>query len=98
MEPLASNELTAIKSMVLRWKETYLRDAPPEGGGEFLVEEFQEEITNYVVPYVRRLYETNYLTEEEVCEFLGSCYLQVEELQNSMKEMEHSWLRIADNG
>ncbi|NLI81449.1 MAG: hypothetical protein GX443_07145 [Deltaproteobacteria bacterium] len=98
MEDLVINELTAIKTMVIRWKEAYLRDAPLDGGGEFLVEEFREEVTSYVVPYVRRLFENKYLNEAEVSDFLGSCYLQVEELQNALEELEHSWLRIVDKG
>ena len=49
--------------MVRNWKSNYLEYATPEGNNDFLLEEFQEEITTYMSPYLRRLYQCEYLTD-----------------------------------
>jgi len=78
-------ELQSIKGMVLAWKQSYLDDAPPPGEGDYLVEDFQEEIQMHVYPYTRRLLECNYLSEAEVSEFLEFCHNQVLELQTLLQ-------------
>ena len=88
MEENVRKELEVLNGMVLTWKENYLGWAPPDGGGEFLAEEFLEEIQTHVCPYVRRLYECNYLTQSEAAEFLDLCYTQVEGLRSSLRETE----------
>lgn len=88
MEENVRNELEALRGMVLTWKKDYLGWAPSEGGGEFLAREFLEEIETHVYPYVRRLFECEYLTEPEAREFLDSCYRQVEDLRNAVGEAE----------
>lgn len=78
--------MEAIRGMVLNWKASYSRDALFQGGSSFLVEEFAEEIQTYVYPYLRRLYETNYLNESEGQDFLDFCFREVEDLRNSLGE------------
>lgn len=80
MEENVRKELETLEGMVLTWKKSYLGWAPPDGGGEFLAKEFLEEIDTHVYPYVRRLYECEYLTSSEAKEFLDFCYGQVEDL------------------
>ena len=88
MEENVRKELETLKGMVLNWKKDYLGWAPPDGGGEFLARELSEEIGTHVYPYIRRMYECNYLTQSEVNEFLEGCYSQVEDLHNTLGEME----------
>jgi hypothetical protein len=88
MEDSVRKELDTLEQMVLNWKASYLGFATPEGGNDFLVEEFQEEIGTYVSPYVRRLYQCEYLTPEEAEEFMDQCYDQVEELRQMIQELE----------
>jgi hypothetical protein len=88
MEEEVRKELEVLKGMVLTWKENYLGWAPPEGGGEFLIQEFFEEIETHVYPYVRRMYECDYLSQAEVKEFMNFCYNQVEDLRHSLREAE----------
>lgn len=90
MEENVRKELEAIRGMVLNWKKDHLRWAPPEGGGEFLPQELLEEIETHVSPYVRRMYECDYLSPSEVREFMESCYDQVEDLRNMLGEREAS--------
>jgi hypothetical protein len=88
MEENVRQELEALEMMVLNWKRTYLGDATPDGNNDFLVEEFQEELTTYISPYLRRLFQCNHLTQEEAGEFLDSCYSQVDDLRRLIRELE----------
>jgi len=63
------------------WKRGFLSWASPEGDNDYVLLEFSEEIQMHVYPYVRRLFETNYLSEVEVKEFMHYCLSQVEDLR-----------------
>jgi phage/plasmid-associated DNA primase len=88
MEENVRKELEALKGMVLRWKREYLGWVSSDGGNEFLAKEFLEEIDTHVFPYVRRMYECNHLSGPEAKEFLDYCYNRVEELRDSLREVE----------
>lgn len=88
MEESVQRELETLKGMVLRWKQDYLGWAPSEGGGEYLVRDFLEEIETHVYPYVKRLYECQYLSGVEAKAFLDFCYDQAAELRNAVGETE----------
>lgn len=90
MEELARKELEAIRGMVLTWKNAYLREVPDDGDADFLVEDFEDEIRTYVYPYVRRLYETNYLSMFEAKEFLDFCSGEVEHFRNLILKSANS--------
>jgi len=72
--------------MVLAWKKSYLGSAPGDGGGEFLAEDFLEDIENHVSPYVRRLFDCQHLTGSEASEFLDFCYQEAENLRQVLAE------------
>lgn len=88
MEAEVRKELETVKGMVLTWKASHLGSAPPEGGGEYLAQDLLEEIEMHVYPYVRRIYECNYLSQAEFEEFLDFCYNQVKDLRDSLREAE----------
>ncbi len=88
MEENVKKELDTIKQIVSRWKKSYLGWATPDGGNEYLLEEFSEEISTYVSPMVRRFCETNDLSPSEHNEFIESCYSQVNELRDLIKKKE----------
>ena len=88
MEENVKKELDTIKKMVLRWQKSFLGWATPDGGNDFLIEEFSEEISMYVSPLVRRLYESNHLSLFEHHEFMESCYNQLNELGDLIKIKE----------
>jgi hypothetical protein len=74
-------ELEILKRMVLAWKESYFRSAPPNGEGEYLCQDFSHEIEEYVYPYVRRMCLTDHIDQVQASEFLDFCYRQVRELR-----------------
>ncbi len=88
MEENTRKELESLEMMVLNWKQNYLGDATPDGNNEFLVEEFRGEIATYMDPYLRRLFQCEYLTAAEAQEFLDFCDRQVEDLRNLIQEVE----------
>lgn len=89
MQENVRKELDALEQMVFNWKANYLSFATSDGNNEFLLEEFHEEITTYISPYLRRLYQCEYLTVDEADEFLDYCYNQVEELRLQIQELEN---------
>jgi hypothetical protein len=88
MEENVKKELDTIKEMVLRWQKSYLGWATPDGGNDYLIEEFSDEISMHVSPLVRRLFETNHLSLFEHHEFMESCYNQLSELRDLIKIKE----------
>jgi hypothetical protein len=72
--------------MVLRWKTSYLGWVPEDGGGEYLLEEFREELSRHVSPFVNRLFQNDHLTWSEAQDFLNYCYSQVEEVRQAVEE------------
>jgi hypothetical protein len=88
MEENVRKELDALEMMLLNWKQSYLGDATPDGNNDCLVEEFQEEITTYMSPYLRRLFQCEHITAEEAKGFLNFCDSQVEDLRNLIREVE----------
>lgn len=93
MDENVQKELETLKGMVLAWKRSYLELAASDGG-EYLVQEFLDEIETHVCPYVRRLYDCNYLSQSEAAEFLNFCYKEVEDLRNSLRQAEAEQLHI----
>ena len=88
MKENVKKELDTIKEMVLRWRKSYLGWATSNGGNDYLIEELSEEISTHVSPLVRRLYETDHLSLYEHHEFMESCYNQLNELRDLIKEKE----------
>lgn len=98
MEENVRKELETLKGMVLRWKREYLGWAPADGGGEFLASELLEEIDLCVYPYVKRLYECNYLNGPELREFLDFCDNEVQDLRNALSEAERGKILMEQEG
>jgi hypothetical protein len=88
MEENVREELDVLKGMLDNWKTGFLSWASPEGDNDHVLLEFTEEIQMHVYPYVRRLFETNYLSEIEVKEFMHYCFSQVEELRLQLSKAE----------
>lgn len=88
MEDNVRRELDTLERMVLNWKRSYWGFVTPEGGDEFLIEEFSEEIARHISPFVLKLYAAEHLTSTEANEFLDLCYNHVEDLRQKLREAE----------
>lgn len=96
MEENVRKELDALKGMLQNWKTGFLSWASPDGDNEHVCLEFTEEIQINIYPYVRRLFETKYLSDSEAKEFMIYCYGQVEDLraQLGQVETEEAWKEV----
>ena len=95
MEENVVKELETLKAMVIRWKKSYLGWVPDDGEGEYLLEEFRDEISTHVSPFVNRLFQNDHLTWAEAQEFLEYCYSQVEEVRQAVEEANSKQLEKA---
>jgi len=87
MEENVVKELDALKGMLNNWKTGFLSWASPDGDNDYVLLEFTEEIQMNLYPYVRRLFETNHLSESEATEFMVYCLGQVEDLRAQLREV-----------
>jgi hypothetical protein len=92
MEENVVKELETLRTMVLRWKRSYLGWVPDDGEGDYLLEEFSEEISTHISPFVQRLCFDDHLTWSEAQEFLDYCYSQVEEINQAVEEAKNKHL------
>ena len=92
MEEHAVTALQTLKTLVIRWKMSYLGWLPDDGEGEYLQEEFSDEISTHVSPFVNRLFQNDHLTWSEAQEFLDYCYSQVEEVRQAVDEAKSKQL------
>ena len=95
MEENVVKELETLRTMVHRWKRSYLGWVPDDGEGEYLLEEFRDEISTHVSPFVNRLFQNDHLTWPEAQEFLDYCYSQVEEVRQAVEEANTKQLKKA---
>ena len=84
MEENVRKELDALKGMLNNWKTGFMNWASPDGDNDYILLEFREEIQTNLYPYVKRLFETKYISESEAKEFMVYCYGQVEDLRDQM--------------
>lgn len=88
MEQNVRDELDVLKEMLNNWKRGFLGWASPDGDNDHVLREFIEEIQTHIYPYVRRLCETNYLTDFEAKEFMCYCFGQVEDLRVQLSQAQ----------
>lgn len=87
MEDNVRKELDDIKSMVIRWRDSYMGFVTGEND-EYLIDDFLEELNVFhVYPYACRLRDTENITPQELGEFMAECYKCVEELKEKIDEM-----------
>lgn len=77
-------ELDSLYGMVVNWKKDYERLIDSAGGNDYLVSDFIGEIDEFVYPYLRRMCECGYITDEEKSRFLNKCYDEVRIFKEEM--------------
>ncbi len=87
MDEDVRRELEDLKTMVLAWKESYIKMARENGGGEYLVEEYNSEIEEFVFPYVYKIAKLGGMEMEELHVFVRLCQHQTLELREALMEM-----------
>ena len=59
-------ELNDLKLMLTHWIEDHKRQITPHGSNSYLLEDFEEEINEQMMPYIRRLLECGFCESEDV--------------------------------
>jgi len=88
MEENVRKELDTLRGMVNNWKQGYMSWASPDGDNGHVLMELTEEIQTNLYPYVRRLFETNHLSEIEAKDFMIYCFGEVEDLREQLSRVE----------
>ena len=88
MDAKVRKELDDILNMVMAWTNDKIAIAGGEDGWDFLAGDLSEEIDDHVCPYIRRMVECKYITNEECGEFLEACYVNVNMLAEHLKSAE----------
>jgi len=65
---------------------SYMKLAHEIGGGEFIGDDFKEEIYEFASPYVENLYRMKMVDQEELRKFINFCEIQIAELYDLVKE------------
>ncbi len=81
-------EIADAKMIIQGWKRSYMKIAEEIGGGEFLCEEYRDEIQEFASPYLYRMVMCGFITREEYVEFMRFCEGQVEELRDHIRRIE----------
>ncbi len=89
MDEDVKRELESLKTMVLAWKESYMKLALEEGGGsEYLLKEYDAEVEEFVFPYVYKIMRLGGMEAWELQDFMSFCQAQSQELHEALTEME----------
>lgn len=88
MEEGTIKELKDLENMIINWSKDYIKNVDVNGGNDYLIEDFREEIDLYIAPYLRRLYETEYLTRQEAIDFANIISGYLIDLMNLIKEYD----------
>jgi hypothetical protein len=87
-EELGIDELETLKGMWKRWLQRDVMWAAEvvvaqggqleDGEWEFLEEEWKENFYTWMYPYLKRLFETEHITEEQGGEFVSFAYIMMQ--------------------
>jgi hypothetical protein len=89
MDEATKREINDLHLMVQNWKKFWLTQYSTDGINEWIYEEFFEEITVYIVPYVGRLLDTNCIDEV-------TCGVFYDRLRGEIQDMRRL-LRLPDS-
>ena len=59
-----------------------------EGEWDFLIEEWKEDFHTHLYPYLRRLFETEYITEQQGGEFVSYAYIMMQLALDAIRKLE----------
>ncbi len=88
MDKATNIETNDLHQMVQNWKKSWLGFYSTDGVNEWIMDEFMEELSVYIIPYVGRLFDIQYLTEID-------CAIFHERLESEIADMRRL-LRLPD--
>ncbi len=92
MKTNVKKEIDTLHMMIQNWKKFWFGQYSTDGVNAWIMEEFSEEISNYVIPYLRRLIECQHITELEYANFIERCRGEIADMRRllGLSEAEDS--------
>ena len=81
MDKETKTEIDTLHQMVQNWKKGYLSHYSTDGVNEWILEDFTEEINTILLPYVTRLFETDYITALDRGNFYDRLKAEIDDLR-----------------
>ena len=88
MDEATKKEIRTLEGIVDRWCESYLKMVDHTPGWEFLIKQLNEEITQWIMPYVDRLRECGFLEPMDIASFFGFCASRMEQFEKDLKSKQ----------
>ena len=85
MDKETKTETNDLHQMVQNWKRSWLGFYSTDGVNEWIYEEFVEEISVHIIPYIGRLYDTNYLTETDCGVFCERLFGEITDMRRLLR-------------
>jgi hypothetical protein len=89
VEENVKKELNTILMMINNWKNSYITWISEDGGNEYILQEFIEELNSTVSPYLRRLTTLCFLSTDKMYDFWSKVNIEIKELSDKIKEVEN---------
>lgn len=89
MEENVKKEVETLKQMMRNWRRGFLTWHEPGVENDYILQEFHEEITDQLMPYVGRLMHSEHLTCEEARKVMDDCYAEVEKLKKDLEVLDN---------
>lgn len=85
MEEGVREEIETLKKMMRNWRRGFKTWHEPGVSSDYILQEFHEEITDQLMPYVSRLLHSDHLTLEEATQLMDECYGEVQKLKEELE-------------
>ena len=84
-EEMGRRELVTLAMMAERWQKADLAGADCDGTEKFIYTDYIEKLSQWMMPYVGRLKDTNAITYEEFDEFCQELAVLTDELREKLQ-------------
>jgi hypothetical protein len=85
VKPEVRKELDDLLKVVSNWIDCEVANADCDGRDHFLLDDFIEDISYQVLPYVRRFVQLGHITNEQYGEFLLELKAKADELRKRLR-------------
>ena len=85
MDTETKNEIDTLHQMVQNWKVSYFTFYSTDGVNEWIMEDFIEEISTHLIPYLHRLQECSHITGLDAANFFGRTDGEIEDLRRLLR-------------
>jgi hypothetical protein len=78
-------ELDDLIKIIRNWKDCEVRISDCDGTDQFVLDDYIEDITRVLMPYVSRLRECAHITHEEFIDFISQVREEVDDMRRQLQ-------------